>query len=113
MLAINIPADGLFLLSASVCTLDKLHYFSVMFGKFENDKFTVEYTSEVDKGPDQYAGQVFSGADGTPLLMTWIPGWKKRKTASRSPTRRGVSQAAYWNWFRLTAVPGCRDKRPC
>lgn len=64
-----------YLLSASVCHLDESHYFSVMLGSFENDKFKIELSDNVDKGPDQYAGQIFHSPDGRALMITWIPGW--------------------------------------
>ena len=47
-----------------------------MLGSLENGVFRPELSDRFDKGPDQYAGQLFKGADGTPLLITWIPGWK-------------------------------------
>lgn len=68
--------DGRCLLSTSVCNLDETHFFQIMIGTFKNGKFEAELSDRFDKGPDQYAGQVFAGADGTPLLITWIPGWK-------------------------------------
>jgi sucrose-6-phosphate hydrolase SacC (GH32 family) len=64
-----------YLLTASVCT-ESSHRFSVMYGKFEDCKFTPEYTGEVDKGPDQYAGQVFRDHKGRNILVSWIPGWR-------------------------------------
>lgn len=67
--------DG-YLLTASVCPLDRRHYFSVMYGRFADGKFTLQVTAEVDKGPDQYAGQVFQDHLGRNLLISWIPGWK-------------------------------------
>lgn len=68
--------DGYYLLTTSVCPLDKEHYFAVMYGDFKDDKFTPKYVAEVDKGPDQYAGQVFRDDKGRNILITWIPGWK-------------------------------------
>jgi len=62
------------LLTASVCKEDS-HRFSVMYGNFEDEKFTIEYTDEIDKGPDQYAGQVFLDHKGRTILISWIPGW--------------------------------------
>jgi beta-fructofuranosidase len=47
-----------------------------MLGNFENERFKAEYIAEVDKGPDQYAGQVFQDHKGRNLLISWIPGWK-------------------------------------
>ncbi len=68
-----------YLLAASVCPLDRDHYFSVMYGDFDHDRFGVQYTGSVDKGPDQYAGQVFTDDLGRQILITWIPGWPYRK----------------------------------
>ncbi len=68
--------DGKFLLSASVCPLEREHYFCVMYGTFENGKFRIEHTSQVDKGPDQYAGQVFRDPKGRNILISWFPGWE-------------------------------------
>lgn len=68
--------DGLFLLSASVCPLEKRHYFSVMYGSFTNGTFRTQYTAEIDKGPDQYAGQIFRDHLGRNILISWIPGWQ-------------------------------------
>lgn len=68
------PAGDKYLLTASVCKQDS-HYFSVMYGGFENGKFTLETEGDVDKGPDQYAGQVFLDPKGRTILITWIPGW--------------------------------------
>ena len=70
-----LSAGDRFLLTASVCPLDARHHFSVMFGAFENEKFHIEQSAEVDKGPDQYAGQVFQDHKGRNLLISWIPGW--------------------------------------
>ena len=64
-----------YLLTASVCT-ESSHRFSVMYGKFEDCKFTPEYIGEVDKGPDQYAGQVFLDHKGRTILISWLPGWQ-------------------------------------
>ena len=64
------------LLSTSVCELDGSHFFSVMYGSFKYGCFTPEITGNVDKGPDQYAGQIFTDHKGRNLLITWIPGWQ-------------------------------------
>ena len=64
-----------YLLTASICKEDS-HRFSVMYGTFEDGKFTPEYNGEVDKGPDQYAGQVFLDHKGRTILISWLPGWK-------------------------------------
>lgn len=64
-----------YLLATSVCTF-RDHYFSVMFGNFRDGKYTPQITGEVDKGPDQYAGQIFQDPKGRNLLISWIPGWR-------------------------------------
>ncbi len=63
-----------YLLSASVCR-EEGHSFSMAVGTFENGRFNVEYESEVDRGPDQYAGQIFRDDRGRAILISWIPGW--------------------------------------
>ncbi len=71
-----LPAEnGKYLLTVSVCPLEGRHYFSVMYGSFENGRFHVEHTSGVDKGPDQYAGQAFRDYKGRNILISWMPGW--------------------------------------
>lgn len=70
------PAEEGYLLTASVCPLEERHYFMVMYGSFANGQFHIEHTGEVDKGPDQYAGQVFHDHLGRNLLISWIPGWE-------------------------------------
>ena len=62
------------LLTASVCHFDH-HYFSVMYGEFDGKHFTPRLTDSIDKGPDQYAGQVFTDHLGRQLMIAWIPGW--------------------------------------
>ncbi len=64
-----------FLLTASVCYFDYSHYFEIMVGDFKNGKFVKKYSAEVDKGPDQYAGQVFRDDKGRNLLISWVSGW--------------------------------------
>lgn len=68
-------AGDQYLLTASVCPLNAPHYFRVMYGSFENGVFTPQIQGNVDQGPDQYAGQVFTDPQGRQLLITWIPGW--------------------------------------
>ncbi len=75
--------DHRYLLTASVCPMEKDHYFSIMYGSFSEGKFTVEYAAEVDKGPDQYAGQVFHDPRGRDILISWIPGWPYRGYAEK------------------------------
>ncbi len=72
-----------FLLTASVCPIEGDPYFSVMFGDFENDVFTIKHSASLDRGPDQYAGQVFKDHLGRALLITWTPGWRYQGYAER------------------------------
>ena len=64
------------LLATSVCKLDETHFFQIMKGRLENGRFICELSDRFDKGPDQYAGQMFADKNGAPRLITWIPGWK-------------------------------------
>lgn len=68
-------AKDKYLLTASVCPLSRTHFFAVMYGEFKDGKFTAQYVGEVDKGPDQYAGQAFLDDKGRNLLIAWLPGW--------------------------------------
>lgn len=63
------------LLAASVCPLESEHYFRVMVGELKDGVFTPEISENVDRGPDQYAGQIFKDPTGRILMITWIPGW--------------------------------------
>ncbi len=68
------PVGNRALLTASVDWFGPRN-FSVMFGDFQDGRFTPQFVAEIDKGPDQYAGQVFVDDKGRPLLISWIPGW--------------------------------------
>ncbi len=76
------PAGDKFLLAASVDKFD-YRYFNLMYGDFKDGKYTIEVSCEVDKGPDQYAGQVFLDHKGRNILITWIPGWEYAGYAER------------------------------
>lgn len=79
-----LPAEnGKYLLTASVCPLDAPHWFSVMYGSFEEGRFTVEQQAEIDKGPDQYAGQAFRDPKGRNILISWMPGWRYKGYAPK------------------------------
>ncbi len=67
---------GKCLLATSVCPIESDHFFSVMQGSFSNGRFFAETIAQIDKGPDQYAGQVFRDHLGRNILISWIPGWK-------------------------------------
>lgn len=71
------PAEnGLYLLTASVLPLSLYPYFSVMYGEFQDGRFTIKHMAEIDKGPDQYAGLVFRDHLKRNILISWIPGWR-------------------------------------
>ncbi len=77
------PAGDGYLLAASVVT-SAGHWFTLMYGTLEDGVFSPVLSSEVDRGPDQYAGQAFHAGDGRNLLITWIPGWPYAGYAERS-----------------------------
>ncbi|MBO5286375.1 MAG: glycoside hydrolase family 32 protein [Clostridia bacterium] len=62
------------LVSTSVCKKDS-HYFSIMLGDFIDNKFTVNTSAFIDKGPDQYAGQIFKDTKNRCILISWVSGW--------------------------------------
>ncbi len=68
--------DNKCLVSTSVCQYEGRPYFRIMYGELENGKFKVSVSGAVDKGPDQYAGQMFKDDKGRCLIITWIPGWR-------------------------------------
>ena len=59
----------------SICPNHSEHYFEVMYGSFDGRSFHAEITSHFQKGPDEYAGQIFHAPDGRNILISWIPGW--------------------------------------
>ena len=67
--------DG-FILSVSVCPNNGDHYFEVMYGSFNGETFAPKITSHFQKGPDEYAGQIFLAPDGRAILISWVPGWQ-------------------------------------
>ncbi len=101
-----VPAgDGLYLLAASVCPYGKKHYFSVMYGFFSEGKFTIEHIAEVDKGPDQYAGQVFRDHLGRNILISWIPGWSYAGFAEKDVGCMSVPRELTLKDGKITAFP--------
>lgn len=79
----SVVADGdKLLVAVSVITFEKGNVkrnYKVMYGKLENGKFVAECESEFDKGPDQYAGQLFKDCRGRNIIIDWIPGWGYEK----------------------------------
>ena len=69
--------DGV-VLATSVVMPDDSRFFEVAYGGFDGARFTPEKVSRFQKGPDEYAGQIFRAPDGRCLMMSWIPGWKYR-----------------------------------
>lgn len=65
-----------YILSVSVCPNHARHYFEVMCGSFDGKTFRADTVSHFQKGPDEYAGQIFHAPDGRNILITWIPGWE-------------------------------------
>ena len=97
--------NDLYLLTASVCPFDKKHYFSVMYGEFSDGQFTIKHIAEVDKGPDQYAGQVFRDHLGRNILMSWIPGWSYVGFAEKDVGCMSVPRELKLKDGKITAFP--------
>ena len=97
--------DSLCLLTASVCPLEGEHFFTVMYGSFENGRFSVLNSGETDKGPDQYAGQVFRDHLNRNLLITWIPGWKYAGYAEKNIGCMSVPRELKITNGKITAFP--------
>lgn len=98
-------AGELCLLATSVRPKDANHYFTLMFGDFENDVFKQKYAAEVDKGPDQYAGQIFKDHLGRCLLISWAPGWKYKGYAAKDVGCMSVPREIKLENGRITAYP--------
>lgn len=71
--------DDKYLLTSSVCAYDKSHFFSIMYGDFDGKTFKSLVSSSLNKGPDQYAGQVFLDYKNRHILISWITGWHFEK----------------------------------
>ena len=70
-----VPMGDKCLLAVSIVPLEADPFFRVLYGTFDNGKFKPEIVGEIDKGPDQYAGQMFLDAKNRCILVSWIPGW--------------------------------------
>lgn len=97
--------NGKYMLAVSVCPLESEHYFQLMYGSFKDGRFSAEVVSEIDKGPDQYAGQMFRDHLGRNLLITWIPGWKYAGFAERNIGCMSVPREIRFNDGKITAFP--------
>lgn len=93
------------LLAASVCPLDSEHYFRVMIGELTDGVFTPQLSENMDKGPDQYAGQVFRDNKGRCLLITWIPGWRYSGYAEKNVGCMSIPREIKVKDGRITAYP--------
>lgn len=52
------------------------HYFEVMYGQFDGRRFEPQIVSHFQKGPDEYAGQIYRDEKGRAILISWISGWQ-------------------------------------
>ncbi|MBE6787258.1 MAG: glycoside hydrolase family 32 protein [Ruminococcaceae bacterium] len=98
-------AKDKFLLTASVCPLEQNHYFSVMYGSFSDGVFELEYSAEVDKGPDQYAGQVFTDHSGRNILISWVSGWEYNGFAEKDIGCMSIPRELKLRDGKITAYP--------
>ena len=101
-----VPAEGdSYLLAASVCPLESRHYFSLTYGHFDNARFSPEHSAMVDKGPDQYAGQVFRDHLGRNILISWTPGWRYMRFAEKDVGCMSVPRELKIKNGKITAYP--------
>lgn len=98
-------AGDRFLLAASVVGYGEPHYFNIIYGSFKDGKFKTEYTAEIDRGPDQYAGQVFRDHLGRCILISWIPGWDYAGFAEKDIGCLSVPRELKCENGRITAYP--------
>ena len=73
-----------FILTTSVVRTDDSNFFTALYGEFDGRQFKAEIESRFQKGPDQYAGQVFHDCNGRNILISWLPGWKYQNFAEKS-----------------------------
>lgn len=65
-----------YLLTASIVIKEDNRFFTAMYGNFQQEKFIPLASNEIEKGPDQYAGQVFTDYKNRNIFISWIPGWQ-------------------------------------
>lgn len=92
------------LLAVSVCEFDR-HFFTLSVGDFKDGRFEKRLTASLDRGPDQYAGQVFLDEQGRHILMAWMPGWRYRGLAERDVGCLSVPRQITVKDGRLCAYP--------
>lgn len=78
-----VPFKDEILLTASVCFFAG-HRFTLSLGKIENGAFVPRVSGSFQRGPDQYAGQLFRDERGRAILFSWIPGWEYSAFAEKS-----------------------------
>ena len=71
----------------------------------KNFSVTPEYSSETDKGPDQYAGQAFCDPKGRQILLAWVPGWKYKGYAARDVGCMSLPRELKLQKGRITGYP--------
>ena len=76
-----------------------------MLGDFKNGVFSPCHTAELDRGPDQYAGQIFTDHRGRALMISWIPGWKYEGFAPVDVGCLSVPREIRYENGRLYAYP--------
>ena len=100
------PAEDPYcLLTASVCPFGTEPRFYTMYGRFSGGKFVPDSVSEPDKGPDQYAGQVFRDHLGRNIMITWIPGWRYSGYAANDIGVMSVPRELKLTAGKITAFP--------
>ena len=99
-----VHAGDKMLLTVSVVS-GKKRWFSVNYGSFRNGMFFPEISAQPDKGPDQYAGQVFTDHKGRNLLITWIPGWPYSEWADHNVGCLSVPRELKAADGKITAFP--------
>lgn len=97
--------NGMCFLTASVCPFNQNRYFSVMYGRFFENKFMVEHTAEIDKGPDQYAGQVFQDHKGRNIMISWMPGWAYNGYAEKDIGCMSIPRELRFEDGKISAYP--------
>lgn len=100
-----VKQDDKYFLTTSVCPLNDERYFSIMYGTFKDGVFEEEITESIDRGPDQYAGQVFTDFKGRNILIAWIPGWKYEGFAQKDIGCMSIPRELFLKNGRIYAYP--------
>ena len=100
-----VRADDKYLLATSVQPIETNHYFSIMYGDFQDNKYTPTNFGNVNVGPDQYAGQIFGDHKGRNILISWIPGWKYAGYASKDVGCMSIPRQIFLKNGKIYAYP--------